>query len=147
MDAQGCQARGEIGVVGGQHAPVAESPQVLAGEEAEAASPADAAGAALAIFGANRLGRILDDRNLAPAGENRDGVHVGTAAEQVYGNDGPDFGVGAQDLGGAFRVEVEGAVLDVGKNGNSAQAGNGTGCGKKGVRCREDFLAGADIQG
>ena len=74
-----------FGVLRGDQAAVARRAEVLRGEEAEAAVLAHRAGPAALVLGADRLGRILDHRQVVTLGDVHDRIHVGALRRR----DGP----------------------------------------------------------
>src|SRR5215831_6285582 len=90
LDSENFQPFGEVLVVGHDHATVAETTQILAGEKGEATDVAHAAGASsIPILGADGLSRILDDGQPAFRGNLKNWIHIGALTVQVHGNDGP----------------------------------------------------------
>ena len=145
VDAQELQPVVEGGVVGQDHAGVAEGAQVLGGEEGEAAHVADRAAAAALVLGADGLGAILDDRDMAAPGDLHDGIHVGHLAEEVNGQDG--LGARCDGRLDFMRVDVEGQGVDVDENGLGVEAVDDAGRGEEREGRGDDFVAGADVQG
>ena len=143
--AQPAQARGELGVVGGDRAAVAEGAEVLAGIEAPGDGVAMGAEALALIAGAMGLGGVLDDPQAMAAGDGEDGVQVGGLAVEVH----RDQGAGAGGDGGrdACRVNVKGARVRLHRDRGGAGLGHRQPGGNEGVGGDDDLVAGADVAG
>ena len=74
---------GELVVVGADHPAVAEGAEVLARVEAERPGAAEGAGGALAPTGPVRLSGVLEEEQIAFAGEGRRRVHVADLPVEV----------------------------------------------------------------
>lgn len=138
---------GQGGVVGGDHAGVAVSAEILARIEAETTDGADGAAAAAFVFRANGLGGVFDNHGAVTAGDVEEGVHVGGAAEEVDGLDGPDVAVAGEGGFDLVGVEVEGVGIDVDKDWLNAEAGERAGGGEEAVGSGDDLVAGAEFEG
>ena len=145
MDAQAGHARRPFRVAGHDHAGVAIGAQVLGRIEAEAADAAQAAGALALVFRADRLGGVLDDRQIVPFGDAPDRLHVGALAEQVDRQDGS--GARRDLVLDLERIDVEGRRIDIDEDGPGAGAANGAGGGEESEGGQDDLVAGADLQG
>jgi hypothetical protein len=146
VHAQRRQTLGQRRVVGGQRAAVAVPPEVLAGEEAEAAYLPDTARSPPLVFGADRLCGVLDDGDTALVGSLHDRVHVGAAAEQVHRDNRANLGTRGQRFQHVGDVDVERRLLDIGKDRDGPDARHGAGRREERVRCGEDFVPRPDIQ-
>src|ERR1700712_4633806 len=94
------------------------------------------------MFGADRAGGVLDDRQAVTVGEQGEGVHVGGQADLVHRHD--RFGAtGDRPLGGG-RVEVAGGGIDVGEDRGPAALPDRVGGGDEGERGDDHLVAGAD---
>jgi len=128
--------------MGRHHAAIAESPQVLRREEAEAAEMAErSSGLALELC-ADGLGCVLDHNQVVPQRDIHDAVHIGHLPIQVHGDDGLRlFSDSCFDQG---RVDVVSGRIDVGEDRRRAEPVDATGRRKEAVRRRDDLVAGPD---
>ena len=145
VDAQAGDALGPVGIVGRDHAAVAEGAQRLGRVVAEAGQRPECTALLAAILRPERLSRVLDHVQTVPAGDPVDGVHVRTLAEQVNRHDRSrarrDFRF---DL---LRINVECVGVDVGEDRRGPEPADGAGGGEKGERRHDDFVARPDLQG
>ena len=102
------QLRGELVVVGGDRAGVAERAEVLARVEAEASGEADRACGAIAVARAVGLRCVLDDGEIVLAGEAEDRLRVAEPAVEVDGDDRP--GARSEQGGAALEVDQAGVA-------------------------------------
>src|SRR6266545_3983139 len=102
---------GQLGVVGGQRAPVPVGAQVLARVERERGEGAEAAGPFAVPPRAVRLAGVLYDGQVVRAGEREHRVHVGRLAVQVH--DHQRLAARRDRGGGAGQVDVVGGRVDV----------------------------------
>lgn len=137
---------GELVVAGENGAAVAVAAERFAGEEAGAAKSAEVATFVAMVGGAEALGGVFDDRDVAMAGgDGVDGVHVGGLAVEADREDGlgavGDLGF---DEGG---VDVAGVGFDVDEDRLGAEQDDDFGGGDECERGGDDFVAGADAKG
>ena len=88
MSAQQAELFGQLLVLGGQHATVADPSQIFGRIEAETADVAQRSGPMAFEFGTDRLRGIFDQQQMMAPGDRCDRGHVGTLTEQVDRNDG-----------------------------------------------------------
>lgn len=132
---------GQRGVVGRDHAAVAPAAEVLAGIETEAAHGADGAAAAAFVLGADGLGRVLYDDGAMTGSNLEEGVHVGGAAKQMHGLDGPNVPMAPQGILDLIGVEVHGEGVDIDEDGFDADAGERAGGREERVGSGDDLVA------
>ena len=129
---------------GDRHAAVAHRRKVLRGEEREGRHIAIAADAMPLVGRAERLRRVLHERDAMAVGQLPERAEVGRLAEQVDRHDSPrplgDRGLGR---GG---VEAERDRIDVGEDGRGAAARDRLGGREEGVRRGHDLVPGADAE-
>ena len=114
---------GQLQVIGGDHAAVAKSSQVLRWEEAETAHVADGPRSLASILGPNGLRGVFNDHQLV-----------------VDRNNGPGFVCdGSFDTGGVY---VVGPGVNVNEDRPGSQPGYRSGCGEKGIGRGDHFIAG-----
>ena len=146
VDADFAAGLGELVVAGENGTAVAVAAERFAGEEAGAAEGAEVAASVALVGGAEALGGIFDDGDVAMAGgDGVDGVHVGGLAVEADRQDGlgavgdPGF-----DQGG---VDVAGVGFDIDEDRFGAEQDDDFGGGDKGEGSGDDFIAGADAEG
>ena len=143
--AQHTQVLGHLRILGGHQPAVAVAAEVLAGEEAEGAGIAHAAGLLAADVGAEGLGTVLDDFEIMLVGNRLDGRHIRRLAEQVYRDDRLGLcGHGRLDL---VRVDIEGLGIDIDEHRRGADVEDRLGGGDEGERGGDDLVAFADASG
>ncbi len=128
--------------IGDNHACIAARTQIFGGIKAEASDVAKRAGAASFVCGADRLRRILDDRQISPARKLQNRVHIRGEAVQVDHDDG----TGARSRA-AFQlrgVYVVGIGVNIGENRVGAERADGAAGGDKGEGRQNDLVASRD---
>ncbi len=145
MEAESRETLGQRLVVGHHHTAVAETAQVLRRIEGEATDVADASGAPSALVaGADRLGRVLDDRDAESAGGVQQGFELDAASEQVNRDDRlGSVGDGGDGLG---RVDVVRTRFDVHEDRPGAEAPDDPGGREERVGGRDHLAAGACVE-
>ena len=118
--------------------------EVLAREEREAADRAQAADRVAVIAGADRLRRVLDDRDAARLRRLDDRRHVGRLAEQVHRHD--RLGPRRDGRDRRVDVDVERVGIDVDQHRRRADAHDAAGGGEERIGRRDDLVAGADVE-
>src|SRR5204863_737841 len=142
MASQEPHARGEIGIICGDHAAVTEPAQIFGGIETEAARVPNGTGAFLIQFRPDRLGRIFNDEKIVLPRQLHNGKHVGHLAEKVDGNKNP--GAGSDPGFDSIAVDIEGSRVDIYKNRPRSEPRNRTGSSEKAVWSGDDFIARPD---
>ena len=133
------------GAVLSDHGPaVAEAAEVLRREKRIAADRPHRSGPASSVFRANRLGGVLDDRQIVPPRDVENRIHLGALAEQVHRHDR----LGARrDLGrDAARVDVERHRIDIDEHRLRSHADDGARGGEERVRRRDHLVPLADVE-
>src|SRR5919108_5673500 len=115
---------GVVGIARCNQSRVAVSAQVLGRVKAEGGSNSQRSRPPPAPSRSDRLGRILDDRNLELLGEFLKGIHVGTLPVQVNRQYGPNP-ARLQLSPGTLGIEMESGGIDIGKNRSCARPRNG----------------------
>ena len=119
--------------------------QGFAGEKTGATDGAEVATLAAFVGGAEALGGVFNDRQVAVFGRDGvDGVHVGSLAVQAHRHDG--FGSRGDGRFNQVGVDVAGVRLHVHEHGLGPQEHNHFGRGHKGKRRGDDFIARANAQ-
>src|SRR5438552_17833781 len=111
MASQEPHARGEIGIICGDHAAVTEPAQIFGGIETEAARVPNGTGAFLIQFRPDRLGRIFNDEKIVLPRQLHNGKHAAHLAEKVDGNKSPGAGGDLGSVSMAVVFEGSGAVI------------------------------------
>jgi len=138
--AEGAEARGDVAGVGDGKTGVAVGAEIFRWIETEAADIAEGAGWPPFVRGADGLRGVLDNGEIAGAGEGEDGRHVGEEAIEVDRNDRASaLSDAAFELGG---IEIESSRVDVSEDGFSTDGADGAGGGYKGEGREEDFVTG-----
>ena len=101
--AQLAQARGELGVLGGDHAALAGGDH-LARVQREARQRAERADRPALVGRADRARRVLDEQQPALVGEREERVHVGGQPDLVDRHDGLGRGVTARAADAGSRL-------------------------------------------
>src|SRR5690606_32810756 len=137
---------GDVVVVGGDEAAVAEGTEVLAGEEAVGAHVPHGSGLArAAVPGAERLRAVLDDLQAMTLGYGEDRVHLRGSAVEVHREDRLRA---RRDRGlDQARVDVEGALVDVDEDRRGADVAYRLGGGEEAEGGGDDLVAWADAEG
>ncbi len=162
VDPQYPHAFGQLRIVGGAQACVAERAQILARKERKAANVADRADPCAVIVGrADGLGGILDHLQSVPARDRHQRIHIGRLAVQMHGHQRLDPAAGGTvDQSVALRHAVitdeglhrgrrhiEGLGVDIAENRPRPGARDRSrGC-KEGKGRGDDLIARADVQG
>ena len=151
--AQGPDFIGHGLIAADDHAAVAESPKILGREEGvETAFPHGAAfprPRPAGILRAERLRRVLDDRDPMLGGDGADFVHLAALAEEVNGDNGLYLlpSMGFQTLAQRVGREVERGGLNIGKENPGAEARNAACSGEERVGSGDDSVSRPDAQG
>ena len=161
VHAQHAKLCGKRVIVRHAHARIAEGAEILGREERQAADVANAAGSApRRVFRADRLGGILDERQIVPACKRHQRIHVGRLAVQMYRHDrahatarlavvqaaGAPFAALFQELANQLHVDVEARRLDVEEYRPRADARDRAAGREKGVRAGDHLVADADVE-
>ena len=134
-------AFGQVGVRGGNGAAVAQRRQILGGEERERRDISDRPGRPALVGGAERLRRVLDQRQAVAVGQLAERRQVDRLAEQVHDHD-RSSAIGDRRLDGV-RVEVERVGSDVDEHRDCADPGDGLSRREERVRRGDHLVAGA----
>lgn len=142
--AEGAAHRGEVGVVGDDHAAFAGG-DLFVGVEAEDSAEAEGADLAFSGCAAEAFAAVFDEGEVVFFGECFLGVHAGGVAEGFDGDDG--FGAGGDGAAEAGDVEVVGFGVDVDEDGFGADEEDAVGGGDEGEGGGDDFVAFFDAGG
>ena len=143
--AQHAQPLGQLGIVGGDRAAVAEGAEILGRKETVRAGMAERAGPPSAHLGALRLRHVLDHFQPVLVGQRHDGVHVGRLAVEMDRHDRPGA---RRDRGGdplGIDVDPAGRRLDRhhrGAHRRHREPGRDIGVGR-----HDHLVAGAEVPG
>ena len=96
------------------------------------------------VSGADRLARILDDRNARGLRHGDYRIHVGALAVQVHGNHGAGSRRDRRSDGRG--IDVARDRIDVDEPRRRAEAADASGRGEERIRRRDDFVARADAE-
>ena len=105
----------QICIIGGEHASIAVSAQILRRKKAKAAAMAKRASSLTFVLGPQRLGGILDDAEIPARGNLKNRIHIRHLSKQMdrdYGS--RPLGHGCFDLG---RIKIIGLRVDVNEYG------------------------------
>ena len=135
---------GQVWVVGGDTARVAQRAQVFARIEAEPGGIAQAARPAALPGGAVGLGRVLDDLEAVGLGNGADFVHGRALAVEVHRHDG--LGAGGDGGLDAVGVDVVGGQVGFHKDRRGPRVADGQRRGNKGVGGHDDLVPRPDAE-
>jgi len=143
--AKDTNARGEFGRIGYDHAGVAVGTEIFRGIKTEAGGVGERAGAAAFVGGADGLGVVFDNGQVARLRESENGIHVCGEAVEMDDDDGARA---RRDAAFEFGwIEVVGVGADVGENGFGAEGTDGAAGGYEGEGRDENFVAGLNAAG
>ena len=143
--AQGSHFFGQIMVIGGDRAGVAERAEVFTGVETGRGGVPQATGFASMVQRALRLGVVFDDLESVPGRDFHDGIHVGGLAVEMNRHDG--FGSRGNRRFNPRRIHVVSGRIDFHGNGSGPRVCDGKPGGDEGVRRDDDLVASADAVG
>ena len=162
MNAVGLDEGGPLVVISEYSTAVAIAPQGLGGEEGGGGDVAETAGTAhhkaVAVglgqldASAKALGTVLDEVHAFAFGDGADGGEVGGQAEEVHGNhrfgtQGHVVVYRADGIVQTFGIHVEGAGVDIDKDGSGAFERHHFGRGEEGEVGHKDCIAFAHAKG
>ena len=143
--AQHAEAVGQLRVVGGDGAAVAQGAQVLAGIEAPGHGIAVRAQALALVARAVRLRAVFQHAQAVLAGNGQNCVHIGGLTVEMHRQD--DFGARGDGGLDARRVDVVGALVRLHRHRRRAALADGQPGGDVGVAGHDDFVARPDVHG